>query len=282
MPNAVLDVEVNSSSMHDCTLTERLFTREEALEFIQHGITEAVSKMEKLFEDKMANMKKRLAEAESATNQLNEQLQASNIKMELHKKSTEKAIQELEKKVNVLQKQAGTQKARTVEGERANNDLEQYSRRNNIRIHGYSMQPGESYKSAVVRLCSTQLHVTVREDDLDAAHPLPSTTATTSAKTASSNPTRQPPPPTIIVRFHQRDLRDTVIKSRSKLKNTGILVTDDLTHQNQKLLRKLHHDPKIERAWSWMGKILAIPKGARRATQIRINEQIPSATKRSQ
>lgn len=274
----------NSGATPDCTPTAdenaRLFTREEALECIQHGITEAVRKMEKIFEEKMTKINKRLTDAESATKCLDEQLQSFNMDFELHRAKTEQTIKMLEGKVDVLQHQALAQKARADACERANNDLEQYSRRSHVRIHGLVLQQGESCKAAVARLCSTRLNVPVKEEDMDAAHPLPSTSTSPKSPThTSANSARRPirpSPATIIVRFHRRDLRDTIIAKRSKLKASGIVITEDLTQRNQRLLTKLHHDPNIERSWSWMGKILAIPKGSKRAVQIHLHTPFPT------
>jgi hypothetical protein len=134
------------------------------------------------------------------------------------------------------------------------------------------VQKGESSKAAIVRLCRTRLNVTIAESDLDDAHPLP---APTPKKPAATNGLPLTPPPVLIARFHQRELRDAVLRARSALKGQNIAISEDLTAPNQKLLKKLYESDSYTSSWSWMGKIYAIRRGEIRAKRITIHDVIP-------
>ena len=61
----------------------------------------------------------------------------------------------------------------------------------------------------------------------------------------------------IIVKFKCRKEKIAVIQNRKKLKGSGVSISEDLTVINHQLLIKTKHNPKVESAWSSMGKIFA-------------------------
>ena len=146
--------------------------------------------------------------------------------------------------------------------EKHNNHLEQYSRRSHLRIWGLQVKPGESCKSAVAAFVG-QLKdarnnpILCTEEDIDAAHPLPTRSQTRRQTRQSSAASTDS---CTIVRFHRRDLRDSILKARRQLKGKGQAVNEDLTSKNFTLLRKLSADDSIDSAWSWNGKIYAKDK----------------------
>ena len=111
-----------------------------------------------------------------------------------------------------------------------------------------------------------------KEEDLDAAHPLPQPTRLNMRRNS-----QQQQSPVLIARFHRRDQRDAVIKARPVLKGSGIVVSEDLTKKNQELLRRLHDSNQYTSSWSWMGKIFAIPLGETRPKKMSILDTIPNS-----
>lgn len=151
------------------------------------------------------------------------------------------------------------------------NRLEQYSRRSHIRIHGLACATGEDCKETVAKMLSQNLStkdlspIYVDRKDIDAAHPLPKSTA----------PAAQGKHPAIIVRFYSRELRDTCMLSRRSLKDSGYSLQDDLTAANVKLMKELKACPKVETVWSWMGKVFAKLEGQSRGKQFDIADDLP-------
>jgi FtsZ-binding cell division protein ZapB len=171
-----------------------------------------------------------------------------------------------------------------------NNQLEQYSRRSNIRIRGLQVPEGSNCKEVVAKFLSEKLKgrngepVKVKEEDLDAAHPLPTPkTKPRTAVNADESATNgqeggetppQTPSPVVIVKFHNRDTRDFVIRSRRSLKDQPFAIQDDLTRENAALLQRLKKAPSINKAWSWEGKIYGTVYGIKKPKKFDILEEL--------
>ena len=134
------------------------------------------------------------------------------------------------------------------------NHNEQYSRKSNIRIFGIPSSTDssqENCKTIVSDLCKSKLGIHIDEGDIDGAHRV--------------GRVRQGSQP-IIVRFFARDSKKAVLANRHKLKGSKIVVYDDLTLKNSKLLNRVKNHPQIESAWVINGKIKAKTKGGVRIT----------------
>lgn len=146
------------------------------------------------------------------------------------------------------------------------NEIEQYGRRNNIRIRGLSMGTGEDCRSAVVSFLHDKLHVDICADDIEAAHVLPKTEHKEVVESArapnhhSPSGAKQQGPPMIIVRFFKREVRDNIIRKRRALKNTQYTILEDMTNLNLKTLTRVTKDPAVASAWFWNGKINVMKK----------------------
>ena len=58
-----------------------------------------------------------------------------------------------------------------------------------------------------------------------------------------------------------RDARDEAIRRRKQLKGSGIVILEDLTTMNVKLMNRVKYHDQIERSWSQNGKIIGFTKG---------------------
>ena len=159
--------------------------------------------------------------------------------------------------------------------ERQINKLEQYSRRSHLRIWGLKVQQGQNCKNAVASFVrqlkgSNGMPIKCQETDIDAAHPLPSRSSRSREDTGSSSARSTP---CIIVRFHQRELRDNVIRARRQLKGKDrIAIQEDLTSKNHQLLQKLAKKEYVESALSWEGKVYAKLKDHNQARRFDIHD----------
>lgn len=149
----------------------------------------------------------------------------------------------------------------------AANDVEQYGRRNNVRIRGLAIRKDEDCRSMVIAFLKEKLQVDVTTEDIEAAHILPSRPELgDNASQPSSQGLQQRGPPVIIVRFWERDLRDQVLRSRRRLKKTRFAIIEDLTALNAKTLSRISKDPNVVTAWSWSGKVHALTKTGNKVT----------------
>ena len=162
-----------------------------------------------------------------------------------------KEVDDLQSKL-VKQNEDNTNLKKLIE-EKANtaseniNNLEQYGRRNNIRINGLTELGTEDMETTTNKLIheiNTRIpDVNVTRGDIDIAHRL--------------GPKKDMKTRPIIVRFVSRMSKENVLKKRRALKGTGIFLNEDLTHLNQTVLlsvRKKTPD-EVEDAWYSNGKI---------------------------
>ncbi|KAK7490339.1 hypothetical protein BaRGS_00018500 [Batillaria attramentaria] len=124
-------------------------------------------------------------------------------------------------------------------------DYEQYGRRNSLRIYGLPEdarnEPAHQTGMNVRKFCRDKLGVSLAETDIDIAHRLGSR--------------QQDRHRSVIVKFVRRDVKQQVLKQRRKLKQTGIMVTDDLTPRHQQLLRDMKEVAGIRNCWSAEGTV---------------------------
>ncbi|XP_071834553.1 uncharacterized protein [Apostichopus japonicus] len=130
------------------------------------------------------------------------------------------------------------------------NDLDQYSRKNCVRVFGIKENANEKPTELLINLAKNQLGVDITPSSIDRAHRV---------GTLIENRIRA-----IIVKFQSHKDCKSFIKNRRKLKGSGIVIKEDLTHHNQQLLKATQNHDLIESAWTSDGKILAIYKKRRR------------------
>lgn len=127
------------------------------------------------------------------------------------------------------------------------NDLEQYSRKNNIRVSGIPELGSEAAEVTTEKIIETlndkipDLHLL--KDHIDVAHRI-------GGKRKGSQ--RQ-----IIVKLSSRMKRDEILKNRKMFKGTQIFINEDLSKTNQLVLtciRKKMPD-EVDQAWSRGGRL---------------------------
>ena len=139
---------------------------------------------------------------------------------------TEVKAEKLESEVKSLKKVNETatgmikqQDRRIKQNERELNDLQQYSRRWNLRVFKVPEKEKETAADCTAKVCaifSDKVGIPITASDIEVAH-----------RTGQRCSTRARP---ILVRFFDRKKRDNVIISRRNLKNKGIVIGEDLTY----------------------------------------------------
>lgn len=129
--------------------------------------------------------------------------------------------------------------------DRRNNDLEQYTRRNSIRIYGLRNVKKETYFDTcnkVLSLVNDKLGIKLRNCDVDMAH-----------RIGKFNRDGDRP---VICKFVQRFAKHDIIRARRKLKGTHYVIQEDLTVTNAKLLENVTSYSKVKAAWSDEGRLI--------------------------
>ena len=155
-------------------------------------------------------------------------------------------VEERKYRLEELEKEIEMKENRILKLEMAANDLQQYSRRSSLRIFGVPEKEKEDTDQIVCDIVSSKLGIPITRNDIDRSHRTGKHTRDTRSKHRS-----------IIAKFCTYRKRTEIIRSRKKLKGSGITIQEDLTHQNAELYTKTYKDPKVKAAWTHDGKIIA-------------------------
>lgn len=118
--------------------------------------------------------------------------------------------------------------------------LEQYSRRNNIRIFGIPENGKESVELLVMDMISTKLGLNMPPDYIERCHRV-------------GKNTNKPRP--IIVKFLSHKYKNAVFSAKSKLKETRILIKEDLTKLRFDAMKSLTVTYGFKNVWTYDGGI---------------------------
>lgn len=121
------------------------------------------------------------------------------------------------------------------------NDLEQYTRRNSLRVYGIPSTDDEDTTDTLLELFRNKLQVTLSTDDIDRSHRI--------GKPVDGKSRA------LIVKFVRHDDQNRVLRARRKLKGSKVVIKEDLTATNLKLLSATASHDEVDKAWSWDGRI---------------------------
>jgi hypothetical protein len=127
-------------------------------------------------------------------------------------------------------------------------DLEQYQRRNNLRIFGIKETSAEDTDALVLQLCSEKLGIDLPTDAICRSHRVG----------------KQPPPATdgnkrhrpIIVKFVAYRYRQQIFAAKKKLKGSGVTVREDLTARRMEVYRAAAAKHGLRNTWTLDGRVL--------------------------
>jgi hypothetical protein len=171
--------------------------------------------------------------------------------------------QEIDDQRNVI----GSLECENIELRRRVQDLEAYSRIDNLVIHGLPEQYAESAATTssvesdsnvsseqqFIKFCESKLHVTVKESDISIAHRLP--------RKPGSRPTGPSAPRALIVRFTNRRIRSRILAAKKLLRGDStskIYVNEHLSEFASKVFaatRRLYNNKKIAGTWTYNGQV---------------------------
>ncbi|KAH7979634.1 hypothetical protein HPB49_010223 [Dermacentor silvarum] len=168
-----------------------------------------------------------------------------------------KAISELAAKVEKVESGSSAEEVRALKREL--NDLDQYSRRQNLEIPGIKPTEGENLLRELNNIARRLNIAEVTERDLDTMHRLPS---------------KLDKVPVIIARFALRATKENWLEQRPQLKAKlpGIHFFDKLTPHNKKLLwfaKTKATEQSYKFIWQKNGRILVRKREGKQAIQIK-------------
>jgi hypothetical protein len=128
------------------------------------------------------------------------------------------------------------------------NTLEQYTRNNSVRIYGLKdvdkSESADDSRDLVIKTLNDKLHMKISPQEIDIAHRLGR------FQTDGDRP--------VICKFLSKATKKKIIGLRRQLKGTSIVIREDLTIKNAKLLEEVSGKKEVRNAWSDEGKIIAV------------------------
>ena len=128
------------------------------------------------------------------------------------------------------------------------NDLEQYTRRNSIRIYGINdtnaRETAEETTEKVIAMMGNELGINLEHRDIDIAHRIGRYQQDGNRVTICK----------FVSRFHKLQ----AVRLRRRLKGKAFVIREDLTRKNAKLLESLTDVANVKSAWSEEGRIIAL------------------------
>lgn len=119
-------------------------------------------------------------------------------------------------------------------------ELEQHTRRNNLRIIGIQEDVTENTKEVVLKFCSEKLNLKMDGDKIDRCH-----------RTGFPiNGNRS-----ILIKFTHYDYKQDILQRRLKLKNTNIFVSEDLTKSRYLIYKAVQRKHGRRNTWTRDGVI---------------------------
>lgn len=135
-------------------------------------------------------------------------------------------------------------------------ELEQYQRRNNIRLFGIKETEREETDAIVTRICHDKLGIDIPVEAISRSHHV--------GKRGLTDEEGRPRHRPIIVQLTSYRTRRMVFDSKKKLKGTGVVIKEDLTHCRQDLYRRVVSRYGSKNVWTMDGRILWIDNGAKK------------------
>ena len=157
--------------------------------------------------------------------------------LETEIKNKVKKIQLLENRLEILEEEKESQ-GKEID------DLEQFSRRNCLLLHGVVETNAECTDDIIIKTCAEELGIDVRQEDLDRSHRL--------GKVKRNGNKPRP----IIVKFARYAVRNKVFSNKKKLKGKKLLITESLTVYRMKLLDEARQKYGARNVWTYDGRVM--------------------------
>jgi len=141
-------------------------------------------------------------------------------------------------------------------------DMEQYSRRNCLLIHGIPEAGirGETTDQIATDTIGQHLGISIKKEDLDRTHRIGK------PKSKEDEDDEEPKPRPIIVKFTSYATRAQVFRAKRRLKGSGLLITESLTRKKMDLLRHAQNHATVSSSWTIDGTIYCIDTTGKRRT----------------
>ena len=220
----------------------------------------SVEKLKEILDEKLAplrfevcELRQKLAETMQFLDLANSRYEEAMAKLSKHEQERKEVLMENK----VLKSAVQTMEGKVQQMKKACNDLEQYSRRECVEIHGIPLPKSTDVKentNEIVVKIGHLMGVDVKEEDISVSHRL----------STSKNYKGNRSTPAIIAKFVRRDVKECYYRGRKKLKGrttqdlgldvkNNIYINESLTESNKNLFKdalRVKKDCNFAFAWT--------------------------------
>lgn len=143
---------------------------------------------------------------------------------------------------------------------------EQYTRKNNVQIHGLEENSDEDVEAKLIGMAMDELGVEIKPEEIEIAHRIGQARNNSSGTARSQG---NPKPRSITVKFASNKTKMKLLTKRKLLKGKKIVIVEDMATDIAKRLKKLKEKASTESAWFVNGKIKYIQRGDSRIMLLR-------------
>lgn len=111
--------------------------------------------------------------------------------------------------------------------------LEQYTRRNSLRIYGLPESVNEDTDASVIKFYKEKMNIEVSKEMIDCSHRLGK----------EENHTKP-----LLVKFVSKNIKQEIYKNKRKLKGSKLVIKEDLTKKNIQLMKRVRD--KFKTVWT--------------------------------
>nr|CAI5827692.1 unnamed protein product [Callosobruchus analis] len=197
----------------------------------------------------------------SVSNSIHSILKDDEFLNSLVKKVSDNVIKTLEARITTLEQKVKDNSAVILElKDEANmlkyenealsqkyDQLDQFTRSNNIRIFRLKEKPQEDVTTEVINLLTSHLGVTINADDIYSCMRV--------GKKLNNTPRG------ILVKFLKPNIKRNIYKNKKMLKGSGVVIKEDLTENRLKLMDAAIERTTLRSVWSSDGTIYASKGG---------------------
>ena len=211
-------------------------------EMIKSVVEEMMLKMKDEFNNKIYEMEKK--QQENLTN-----LKDEMDKLMLDNETLRENLAKKQKSLASVEERLSKAESNAVDARKKANYNEQYSRKNNVKIHGIKELQNENTLATTQKMLREVAKVEVNESEVIAVHRIPG---------------KEDHPRPIILKVKNTDIKARIMRKRTVVKKAGKRLSDDVTKLNSDLIQELNEHPGIEQAWYFNGNIYGKIVGGRR------------------
>lgn len=256
-----IDIDIGSRLDSIVTKLDSIVTKEEIVEIVKHTFqTEMESLVERIKDQVYKSVTHRIDVIEGEVHKTNQELDEC-------KTTIKKLEHELHTKDDTIDQMMRTMESNKGKCANKGNEMEQYSRINNIKIINLPeetterLETSEQTTEKVVNFLNEKMNTNIQTKDIDIAHRI-------GRKEGNK-------PRTAIVRFISRRHKFQSMKDRKvKLRGTGIYIVEDLTRMNQSVFTAARNNVDVESCWTRNGQTMVKWKANQKIEQIEFKDYV--------